>query len=220
MPSDFPRSPKFLKGALVVFATPAPAPTNLIVFQYNPETMTRSLQINEDQSYNPWRNAGDTQHVLPPTETFQVSIELDAADQLESNNLLALATGLHPTLAALELLLYPESSMLLLNKILTAVGSSMVVPPFLPIVLFIWGPARVVPVRVQSLSVTEQSFDQLLNPIQAKVDLGLRTLSIQELADAGAPFSTLAMIQIVSKEVLAASNIVNSAQNIRSMLPF
>lgn len=221
MPSDFPRSPKFLKGALVVFATPAPVPTNIIVFQYNPETMSRTLQINEDyESYSPRRNAGDTQHVLPPTETFQVSIELDAADQLESNNPLALATGLHPTLAALELLLYPESKMLLLNKILTAVGSSMVVPPFLPIVLFIWGPARVVPVRVQSLSVTEQAFDQLLNPIQAKVDLGMRTLSIQELADAGAPFSTLAMIQIISKEVLAASNIVNSAQNIRSMLPF
>ncbi len=221
MPSDFPRSPKFLKGAMVVFGTPAPVPTNLIVFQYNPETMSRSLQINVDyQNYDPTRSAGDTQFVLPPTETFQVSIELDAADQLENNNPLTLATGLHPTLAALELLTYPESSMLLLNKILSAVGSSMVTPPFLPIVLFIWGPARVVPVRVSSLSITEQAFDQLLNPIQAKVELGLRTLSMQELQDAGAPFSTLAMVQIISKEVLAASNIVNSAQNIRSMLPF
>ncbi len=218
--SNFPGSPWLLKGALVVFETLAPIPTNIIVFQYNPETMTRSLE-QQGRDYQLGQNSGDTLHIqYPPLESFTLSVELDAADQLELSNPLAVATGLHPTLAALELLLYPMSALLILNKALALAGSAMITPPALPMVLFVWGPARVVPVKVTSVSVTEQAFDQLLNPIQARVELGLRTLGIDELATVGPPFDTLWLVNLIAKEALARLNVVNSAQQIRGMLPF
>jgi hypothetical protein len=219
MPSEFSRSPKFLKGALVVFETAIPVPTNLIVFQYNPDTMTRSFR--PVGGGDPGSGAGDTQHVpLPPVESFQMTVELDAADQLEASNPLARAVGLHPTLAALELLLYPPSTQLILNKALSLLGSSIVSPAETPIVLLVWGVPRVVPVRVMSVGITEQAFDQLLNPIRARVTLGLRVLTPVELLQAGPPFDTLALVNHIGKEVLARSNIANSVQQITTMLPF
>jgi len=220
MPSDFPRSPKLLKGALVVFETKLPIPTNLIVFQYNPDTLTRSFQQMSSQA-DPRQSAGDTQHVLlPPVESFQVTVDLDAADQLEAKQPLAVAVGLHPTLAALELLLYPPSTSLILNKALALLGSSVISPAEVPMVLFVWGPARVVPVRVMTVGITEQAFDQLLNPIRATVSLGMRALTAPELLQAGAPFDVLGLVQHIGKEVLARANIVNSVEQIRGMLPF
>jgi hypothetical protein len=220
MGAEFPRSPKILKGALVVFETTTPVPTNIIAFQYNPETMTRSL---EQQSWylDRCRSAGDTSRVLPPIETFQVSIELDAADQLESSNPLAMTTGLHPTLAAVELLLYPPSKALILNKALSLAGLSIISPAEAPLVMFVWGPARVVPVRVTSVSITEQAFDQRLNPIQARVELGLRTLTDDELAQpAGAPFETLNVVRLIAKEALARSAVFTGSEQVRGLLPF
>jgi hypothetical protein len=220
MASQFPRSPKLLKGALVVFEAAVPVPTNLIVFQYNPEAMSRSVQPIGG-STDPTTGAGDTQHaILPPIESFQMTVELDAADQLESSNPLARGVGLHPTLAALELLLYPPSTQVILNKALALLGSSFVTPPEVPMVLLVWGAPRVVPVRVMSVSVSELAFDQILNPILAQVSLGLRTLTSVELQKAGPPFDTLALVNQIAKEVLARANIVNSVQQITTMLPF
>ena len=219
MPSEFPRSPKFLKGALVVFETKLPIPTNLIVFQYNPETMTRSFTAMAGDGAQS-QSAGDTRPRMPPVESFQLTVELDAADQLESKNPLAIATGLHPTLAALELLLYPPSTMLILNKALTLVGSAIISPAQAPLVLFVWGAPRVVPVRVMSVGITEQAYDQLLNPIRAQVSLGLRALTVPELAQAGTPFDTLGLVNHIAKEVLARLNVVNSVEQITGMLPF
>jgi hypothetical protein len=219
MPSEFPHAPKFLKGALVVFETKLPIPTNLIVFQYNPETMTRSFTIAGGDG-GQTDSAGDTKPRMPPVESFQLAVELDAADQLESSNPLALATGLHPTLAALELLLYPPSTMLILNKALTLVGSAIISPAQAPMVLFVWGAPRVVPVRVTSVGITEQAYDQLLNPIRARVQLSLRALTPPELAQAGTPFDTLGIVNHIAKEVLARLNVVNSVEQITGMLPF
>jgi contractile injection system tube protein len=202
--SDFPGSPRLLKGALVVFEAVVPVPTNIIAFQYNPDSVSRTFQQQQSASAgDPRRNAGDTQHVLPPTESLRMSVELDATDQLEGANPLAIATGLHPTLAALELLLYPPSTDIILGKILSAVGSARVSPAKAPLVLLVWGPLRVIPVRVESVSITEEAFDQLLNPIRAKVELGLRTLTEKELKTAGAPFDTIALVNLIAKEVLA-----------------
>lgn len=218
MPSDFPRSPKLLKGALVVFETIAPVPTNLIVFQYNPDGMARGFQPPAGSEGK--RGAGSTDPTVPPLETFQITVELDATDQLEESDRLAQVSGIHPTLAALELLLYPSSASLLLNKALALVGSAIVAPARAPMVLLVWGPLRVVPVRVTALSVNEQFFDQLLNPIRAQVTMGLRVLTIPELQQAGPPFDTLAFVNHIGKEVLARSNIYNSAQQIGGPISF
>jgi hypothetical protein len=202
--SGFPGSPRLLKGALVVFESSVPVPTNVIVFQYNPDAVTRSLRAEDaDEGAAPWLRAGDTQNVLPPVERLTMTIELDATDELERGGSLAVTTGLHPALAALELLLYPSSKQMLDAKALALFGSAFVRPANAPLVLLEWGPLRVIPVRVESLSIVEQAFDQLLNPIRATVDLALRTLTEAELQDAGLLFQGLDLVNLIAKEGLA-----------------
>jgi hypothetical protein len=200
--SEFPGRPRLLKGALVVFESSLPIPTNLIAFQYNPDSVSRSFQQQYDER-DGRRNSGDTLFVLPPTESFRLSVELDATDQLEQANPIALASGLHPTLAALELLLYPSSVDLILEKAMAVVGSGRVLPGRVPLVLLVWGPLRIAAVRVESVSVTEEAFDQLLNPIRAKVELSLRTLTERELRTAGAVYEAFSLVSLISKEGLA-----------------
>ncbi len=220
MPSEFPGAPKLLKGALVAFEGPVPIPKSIIVFQYNPEAVSRSFSRQGES--DPEGGAGDTQNSLPPIERFQVSVELDAVDQLEdpASNAGVVASGLHGTLAALELLMYPSSTVLILNKALALAGSSMIVPAAVPTVLLVWGPERVVPVRVESVSVAETAFDQRLNPIQAKVELGLRTLQESELQAAGGVFQALSLVQLVAKEVRARQTFFAGASEITKVLPF
>jgi hypothetical protein len=234
MPNGFPGRPILLKGALVVFETALPIPTNVIIFQYNPEMMTRRIEQSSggDQTSaaggprNPCLNAGDTRNVLQaPIESYTLTVELDAADQLEQSDGVTMAVGLHPALAALELLLYPPSTDVILNAALSLLGSSIIAPTQTPLVLFVWGAPRVVPVQVLSISITEQAFDQLLNPIQARVDLSMRSLTDSELRDAGPPFDTLGLINQVAKEVMARFQIggivaQSAAQQVRGLLPF
>ena len=129
-------------------------------------------------------NAGDTTNVLPVAgrKLFALTVELDAADQIEDRSTPSRArSGLHPALAALELLLYPSSTVTLLNSAMAKFGSWRIVTPQVPFVLFVWGAPRVVPVQVTSVSITETAFDQLLNPIQATVDSQMRSLTDTEL---------------------------------------
>ena len=219
MASDFPGRPWLLKGALVVFEPGSSIPTNLIVFQYNPETVSRSVQPNVDweRSYDRTTFRRLSDYYIQPDETFQLEIELDAADQLESSNPLALTVGLHPTLAALELLVYPPSTDLLRAELVEALGQHVVDGGKIPLVLLVWGVPRIVPVAVTSLSVTEEAFDQILNPIRARVSLGLKALREADLA--GTPFEGFTKVRIVEKEVLALSNLANSAEQIVGMSP-
>jgi contractile injection system tube protein len=219
MASAFPGSPRVLKGALVVFETPAPVPTNIIAFQFNPDSVTRTFRQQLDQE-DPYRSSGDSWFVLPPTESLSMSVELDATDQLEAGDAAAIATGLHPTLAALELLLYPSSIDLILDKALALAGSARVKPGRVPIVLLVWGALRVVPVRVESVSITEEAFDPRLNPIRAKADLGLRTLTEQELSVAGPPFDALVFVNLIAKEVLARGAGVSAIADIAGSASF
>src|ERR1035441_8554009 len=134
---DFPGRPLLLKGALVVFETPIPVPTNLILFQYNPETMTRRIeqpaggaQAGGGGSADPGYTAGDTRNtLLLPTESYQLSVELDAADQMEVSDPLTMGLGLHPALAALEMLLYPPPVAILLSAALSRFGTAFVNAP-------------------------------------------------------------------------------------------
>lgn len=219
MSSGFPGSPRFLKGALVVFEIVLPVPTNIIAFQYNPDQVTRKLeQHKEKASGDPRCTSGSGNRALPPAESLKLAVELDATDQLESANPLAIASGLHPTLAALELLLHPPSTEIIIGKLLSKLGSARIAPAKTPLVLLVWGPLRVIPVRVESVSITEEAFDQLLNPIRAKVDLGLRTLTDKELKDAGTPFDTLALVNQIAREALARTAAATSVAEIGGSL--
>lgn len=209
MASDFPRSPKLLKGGLVVYASQAPGPPpQVIVFQYNPEQMSRSLATRAAPR-DPGNVGSAREDVLrvlgPPVETINLAVELDASDQLAEpdKNPDTVQNGLHPTLAILEMLLYPTTETA--QKILEQAqeGQVQVCPANTPLVLLVWGKSRVVPVLLTSFSITEQAFDPNLNPLQAKVDLGMRILTYMELKQGTVGYMAFLAYQR-QKEMLAA----------------
>ncbi len=226
MSSDFPRRPKLLKGALVAYASQfvaGPMP-NLVLFQYNPAELSRSL-AQRGQAPEP-DNAGaareDVQRVQgPPVETLNLSVELDASDQLErpDQHPQVVAHGLQPALATLELLLHPPSDQLLARRILSEAGASQVCLPDTSMVLFVWGPSRVLPVRLTSFSVAEDAFDQNLNPIRAKVELGMRVLTSAEFPNESIGFGAY-LAALARKESLAREHLAGSAEQVLGLLSF
>lgn len=184
--SSFPGSPKLVKGGLILIDPVSGVTERIISLQYNSETVQRAV--------TPLGVAGDTADRTealrlkgPPVETIKIDAELDSTDQLEfpDQNAEAVKVGLLPQLAALETIAYPPSETLQLNHILAQVGTLEIAPTIAPLTLFVWSKSRVVPVRLTDYSVTETAFDANLNPIQAKVSLGMRVLSVQDLGFEG-----------------------------------
>jgi hypothetical protein len=214
MPSEFPRSPKILKGALVAYQIPELLPT-IIVFQYNPEQLTRSLRARTASG----GGKGDAQRTDgPPEESISLSVEIDAADQLEAKEGTTAAVGLHPALAALEGLMYPAFPVVVANQVLAGLGSGIILSEPAPLALFIWGASRILPVRVNSVSITEQAFDTNLNPIQAKVELSLQVLTYREM-EMSNPGYWVYMASFAQKEIMAAMNLLQNVDVIKGMLP-
>lgn len=147
-----------------------------------------------------------------------VTIELNAADALAADDPVARSVGLHPVIAQLELLMYPPSSVVLLNGALKLAGAMMIAPEFVPSVLFVWGRSRVLPVKVTSVQVDELHFDDRLNPVVAKVEVGLSVLNEPD----GLPWlvKKLGTVNHVAKEVLSRMGTVQSSSNVTALLPF
>jgi hypothetical protein len=201
--SGFSGSPRVLKGGLVLLDPDTGALLRLIALQYNPDTLTRSLQIQSvagdgQNRSEPLRLKG------PPVETIKLEAELDATDQLEfpDQNADAVAVGLLPQLAALETIIYPSSQTILSNHALAQQGTLEIAPMESALTLFVWSTSRIVPVRLTEFSITEEAFDTNLNPIRAKVSLGMRVLTIDDFAwsDRG---TALYMVYQQQKEALA-----------------
>ena len=201
--TTFPGSPRLLKGGIVLINPQTSVVLRIIALQYNPETLNRSLQIKA------LAEGGDRSDVMrltgPPVETIKVDVEIDATDQLEFPNQNATTTelGIHPQLAALETIVYPANSQIQSNNRLANSGTLEIIPMETPLTLFIWSKNRVLPVRLTDFSITEEAFDPNLNPIRAKVSLGMRVLSVNDL-----PFdhkgASLFMSYHQQKEALAA----------------
>lgn len=181
--SAFPGSPRILKGGIVLLDPDSFTllPNGVIVLQYNPDTLTRSFKIKGADE------GGDRSEALrltgPPVETIKLDAEIDATDQLEQpdQNPATVQNGIAPQLARLEILVYPSSATLQSNFNLAQQGTLEIIPMMAPLTLFVWSANRIVPVRITELSVTEEAFDPLLNPLRAKLSLGLRVLSIDDL---------------------------------------
>jgi hypothetical protein len=176
----------------------------VIALQYNPDSLSRSLQIQATGE------GGDRSEALrvagPPVETISVEAEIDATDQLDLGDATAGEVGIHPQLAALETMVYPSSGQLQQNNDLARLGTLEIVPNESPLALFVFGRTRVVPVRLTEFSITEEAFDPSLNPIRAKVSLGMRVLSVNDVGfdhRAGSLFMTY----LQQKEGLAARNV-------------
>jgi hypothetical protein len=184
----------------------------IIALQYNPDTLSRSLEMKGVGA-----EAGDrreAQRLLgPPVETIKVECEIDATDQLEfpDKNRAAVELGIHPQLAALEAIVYPTSAQIQANDALARSGTLEIAPMESPLALFIWSKQRIVPVLLTEFNVTEEAFDPALNPIRAKVSLGMRVLSVNDL-----PFdhrgNSLFMAYHQQKERLAAQHPAGTLQ--------
>jgi hypothetical protein len=202
--TTFPGSPRILKGGLVLLDpdTFTVLPNGIIVLQYNPDTLSRTLKIKGADE------GGDRSEALrltgPPVETFKLDAEIDATDQLEvpDQNPNTVKNGIFPQLAALETVVYPLSTTLQNNFNLSQGGTLEIMPVLAPFTLFVWSANRIVPVRLTDFSITEEAFDPTLNPIRAKVSLGMRVLSIDDLnfTDKG---GSLYMVYQKQKENLA-----------------
>lgn len=199
------RSPRLTKGAIVAFRPPLPIPS-VIPFQYNPETLSRSVEARSAEGEGgteTFRLAG------VPKEKITVEATFDAADDLEKGDAVAETMGLAPRLAALETLLYPDFATTIANSVLMNIGTIEVLPSKSPFTIFIWGKSRILPVRMASLSITEEAYDPSLNPIRAKVGMELQILTTSDLK-ATHPGYGMYMAHHVIKETMAAISNVTS----------
>ena len=193
-------SPRLQKGAIVSLDATLGIPLGTISLQYNPESITRSLkpQTVGDQP--------DRTEILrltgPPVETISCTVEIDATDQLAAGDSNAMSFGIQPQLAALEMLLYPSSITLIANEVLTLLGTIEILPMESNLTLFAWSKSRITPVRITEMEITEEEFDPQLNPIRAKVRLGMRVLNVNDVGFLN-PAGALYMVYQIQKEALA-----------------
>ena len=180
--STFPNSPLLLKGGIVLIDPTTGALQRIVTLQYNPDTLTRTLQAQTVELGNKDRTEA-LRLKGPAVETFKLEAEIDATDQLEfpKQNPSATQFGIFPQLAALETIIYPSMAQLLNSNALAQAGTLEIAPMEAPLALFVWSRNRVVPVRITEFSITEEAFDASLNPIRAKVSLSMRVLSVDDL---------------------------------------
>jgi hypothetical protein len=229
MPSDSPRRPQVLKGALVVYPTHTPGsrPSHVIVFQFNPDAMKRTLAHRAAPALAGGGSTGAAKEDVlraagPPVETITLTVELHAADQLAEpdQNALVAEAGLHPALAALELLMYPSTDEALQLSELADRGEVQVSPPDLPLLLLVWGKSRVVPVKLTTFSISEEAFDTRLNPIYAKVELGMQVLTYVELTESSVGRDVFISYQKQKEGLALLSQPGNVITGLRNLLPF
>jgi hypothetical protein len=232
-----------LKGALVEFMPtflPVPVP-NVIAFQYNPETMTHTWTQPEPASTAGTEQSNPFAAMGMPGETFSFTIAMDANDEIADGSAptaaLAANSGIYSRLAALEMLLYPAGTT---NALLGAVSAAIdaglggmtscpvrtIPQSVVPVTLFVWGPGRIVPVRVTALTITEQLYDSTLNPTHAEAQLTLRVLTPAELVAASNDDDVLANLATIAytytltlRQALALANLANAAESVIGMIP-
>ena len=209
-----------LRGALIEYASDffGPLP-NLVIFQFNPDTLSRNISIPERPTGATSRETSQAGNI--PVERITLTAHFSAADQLNTGNIIAQELGISPQLAALEKMVYPSNLIgELLGEALDKIGDALGLEgdddiPKQPIprekyprILFIWGKTRVLPVLLESMSITEQQYDSYLNPIQAEVALGLAVASDPDdkVGKGALKYSNLA------KEAQAIVNLANTVE--------
>jgi len=205
MPSGFPNSPRLVRGGIVTMDPNTSTVQSVIALQYNPDTLSRSLQIQAV----PGGQDGVRMDALrlrgPAIETIKLEAELDATDQLEFPTKFPITAqyGLQPQLAQLEMLVNPTVETLIADDNLANAGTLEIIPLEQALTLFVWSKSRVAPVRLTDFAITEEAFDPNLNPLRAKVSLGLRVLNVDDLGFSH-PGGRLFMTYLTNKQQLAS----------------
>jgi hypothetical protein len=180
--TTFPGAPRTVRGGFVMLDPKSGQLRRVVILQLTPDTLSRTLQPQAVTG-----DAGDRLDALrlrgAPAETIKVDAEIDAVDQLElpAQNQRTVRLGIHPELAALETAIYPRADQVQANIDLAGQGVLEVAPIEAPLTLFVWSENRIVPVRITDVTVTEEAFDPMLNPIRARVSLGMRVLTVNDL---------------------------------------
>ena len=218
-----------LRGALIEYGAGLVGPIpNVVIFQFNPESLSRTLQI-------PQRPTGATQRETTQAgektfEKISFKAHFSAANMLADDKVLARMFGIGPQLCALEKMVQPSGKLAgLIGAALDAIGDAVGLgggdAPAQPIpretfprTLFIWGITRVLPVTIDSLTISELEYDALLNPLRAEVDLALTVIAVDDcsddvLAKGALEYTTMA------KEAQAIANLANTAEQIVELIP-
>ena len=217
-----------MHGALIEYGTALIGPIpNVVIFQFNPESLARKLEI-------PPRPSGATQREVTQAgektvEKISFKAHFSAANMLDEGKVLAELFGIGPQLAALEKMVLPSAKLAgLIGAALDAIGDALgggddapaqpIPREKYPRILFIWGLTRVLPVTIDSMGITELEYDALLNPTRAEVDITLSVIAVDDcsddmLAKGALEYSTLA------KEAQAIANLANTAEQIVELIP-
>jgi hypothetical protein len=202
------------KGALIGLDAFNPV-ASIVVFQFNPEKMTRTLKPQTSGSEG---SLFETQRLKgAPEETIKMELRFDAADALADGDGIAESIGLYPQLSALEMLVYPKSALVITNTVLLATGTIEVVPPTGPLTLFVWGPQRILPVQIKELSIDEENYDSNLNPITAKATLTLKVISYNEMSLVH-PAYWIFLGHQIAKEVFATMGSIGNITSLDDLL--
>jgi hypothetical protein len=216
-----------LRGALIEYGTDLIGPIpNVVIFQFNPEQLSRALQVPARPSGATQREA--TQAGEKTFERITLKARFSAVNLLDEDKALARLFGIGPQLAALEKMVLPSAKIAgLIGAAIDAIAGAVSppAPPAQPIprekyprILFIWGLTRVLPVVIESMTIVEQEYDALLNPTRADVDITLSVIAIDQcsddvLAKGALEYSTIA------KEAMAIANLANTAEQIVELIP-
>jgi len=218
-----------LRGALIEYGVNLLGPIpNVVIFQFNPENLSRTIQIPERPTGSGSRETHQAGEV--PLEKISLTAKFDASDQLGENNIIARAVGLGPQLAALEKMVRPSGGNVgLLGMAVDAIGDAIfggdetetqpIPRKTYPRVLFLWGLTRVLPVVIDSMRIEEKSFDFLLNPIRAEVTVGLTVISPDNCADDVVAQGALEY-STIAKDNMAEANLANTVSQIIDLIPF
>lgn len=219
-----------LKGALIEYGSDFLGPIpNVVIFQFNPEKITRTIQIPPRPVNATTRET--SQAGEPPYERFTVDAQFSAADQRNSSNPIGLTMGVGPQLAALEAMVYPvQTPGGLIGAAVDAIGSllggSSGPDPTQPVprdqspkILFVWGIMRVLPVIIESMVINEIQYDSLLNPEEASVTIGLAVATPCFCCDDQIASGALQYTQMM-QDTLATVNLANTVAQVVSLIPF
>ena len=218
-----------LRGALIEYGTSLIGPIpNVVIFQFNPESLSRTLQI-------PPRPTGATQRETTQAgeKTFEkitFKAHFSAANMLDEGKVLAELFGIGPQLAALEKMVLPSAKIAgLLGAAIDAIGDALggggddapaqpIPRETYPRILFIWGLTRVLPVTIDSMSISELEYDSILNPLRAEVDITLSVITVDDCSDDVLAKGALEYSGI-AKEAQAIANLANTAEQIVELIP-
>jgi len=228
--TGYSRSPKLARGALVQLVEDVVGVLpNVIPFQYNPETLSRKLT-----PWNPFEvdqtargQIAPTAQPFDPKESMSLEIHFDAADQLEDSDPIAALVGVADRIAAIEKLLLPTRGLLadLVGAAAALAGGTQPPQrPTVPVALLVWGPGRILPVRVTDYSIDETTFLPSLQPRAAKISLSLEVLTPDVFRCESGPAVELAVatyrfFRLQQSSLALQYNARNAAQAL-SLLPF